>query len=213
MLLDTGKFSLVNSGNRTLGAPKRSWKVDLGPGDDEVAGMSRLNLKSMYNDPSQMREALAWQLFGRPRSCPPPGTRTPSSAINDGYRGLFALIEQVDRAFLKEHFGGQLPTATSTRPTADRSAARRSSTGSAPTATTAAGSTASAGDDPTYRLKTYADDGGANSYDDLAQFVRSDQRVGLPGGDDRFATDAFARFGGRSSRRSTASCAGPASTC
>jgi hypothetical protein len=27
----TGTFSLVNSGNRTLRAPKRSWKVDLEP--------------------------------------------------------------------------------------------------------------------------------------------------------------------------------------
>src|SRR5882672_738483 len=39
-LLDTTGFSLVNSGNRTLYAPKRSWKVDLGGGDGEVAGMS-----------------------------------------------------------------------------------------------------------------------------------------------------------------------------
>jgi len=65
VLLDTGRFSLTNSGNRTLRAPKRSWKVDLDVdgGDDRVGGMSCLNLKAMYNDPAQMREALAWRLF------------------------------------------------------------------------------------------------------------------------------------------------------
>ena len=54
-------------------------EVDLeATGDDaRVVGMTSLNLKAMYNDPSQMREALAWQLFARP-ACPPPGTPTPS---------------------------------------------------------------------------------------------------------------------------------------
>lgn len=62
-LLDTGSFALRNSGNRTLSAPKRSWKFDLKGDASEVASMSTLNLKSMWNDPSQMREALAWRLF------------------------------------------------------------------------------------------------------------------------------------------------------
>jgi hypothetical protein len=64
-LYETSTFSLVNSGNRTLWAPKRSWKADLEPdGEGErLAGMSKVNLKAMYNDPSQMREALAWRLF------------------------------------------------------------------------------------------------------------------------------------------------------
>ena len=64
-LYETATFSLVNSGNRTLWASKRSWKADLEPGGggDRLAGMSKVNLKAMYNDPSQMREALAWRLF------------------------------------------------------------------------------------------------------------------------------------------------------
>ncbi len=61
------RISLVaNSGNRTLHAPKRSWKITLEHatgGANHVAGMTCVNLKSMYNDPSQMREALAWRLF------------------------------------------------------------------------------------------------------------------------------------------------------
>jgi len=106
ILFATSTFSLVNSGNRTARAPKRSWKINFEPGDDDdrLVGMSRLNLKAMYNDPSQMREALAWYLFDK--------VGVPSSrhtyaklAINDRYMGLFSLIEQVDRRFLKDHFG------------------------------------------------------------------------------------------------------------
>ena len=81
LALSTPGFSLVNSGNRTLHAPKRSWKVTLehaGHGRNHLAGMTRVNLKSMYNDPSQMREALAWQLFRKKRACLRRGTRTQS---------------------------------------------------------------------------------------------------------------------------------------
>jgi hypothetical protein len=65
VLFTSATFSLMNSGNRTLYAPKRSWKIDVEPGDDDdrIVGLARLNLKSMYNDPSQMREALAWDLL------------------------------------------------------------------------------------------------------------------------------------------------------
>ena len=65
-LFSSQAFSLKNSGNRTLRAPKRSWRIllDAAGHDNRLAGMTRINLKAMYNDPSQMREALAWRLFG-----------------------------------------------------------------------------------------------------------------------------------------------------
>jgi hypothetical protein len=188
-LLDTARFSLVNSGNRTLRAPKRSWKVDLDPGDDEVAGMSCLNLKSMYNDPSQMREALAWRLF-RQAGVPAPRHTYARFGINGAYRGLFSVIEQVDRAFLKERFGhgsrgnlykvycGQIGPGTLQHrvgPDGDDSGRQYRVDG----------------DDPTYRLKSYSRVAGADGYDDLAGLVRVINGVGLAGGDDRFGTDAF----------------------
>jgi CotH kinase protein len=46
-------------------------------------------------------------------------------------------------------------------------------------------------DDLTYRQKTNEDDQAANTLDDLAQFVRVINGVGLPEGDGRFDTDAF----------------------
>ena len=68
--------------------------------------MTPVNLKSMYNDPSQMREALAWRLFAAARAFPRRGTPTPSSRSTRPTTGLFSVIEQVDKRFLKDHFGG-----------------------------------------------------------------------------------------------------------
>ncbi len=96
VLFTTPTFSLVNSGNRTLHADKRSWKInfEVADGQDRVVGMSKLNLKSMCNDPSQMREALVWRLF-RAAGVPAPRHTYAKLAINGRYLGLFSLIEQV----------------------------------------------------------------------------------------------------------------------
>jgi hypothetical protein len=192
VLLSTRTFSLMNSGNRTKHAPKRSWKVhfEVGATNERFIEMSRLNLKSMYNDPSQMREALAWNLFAK-AGVPAPRHTYAKLMINDRYMGLFFFIEQVDRRFLRDHFGandrgnlykaycGELGCATlAHRVGADGyDGGRQYFTPNA--------------DDGTYRLKTNEDDPKANTYDDLAQFVRTINGVGLSGGDDRFASDAF----------------------
>jgi hypothetical protein len=195
LLLSTPSFSLANSGNRTLHAPKRSWKVTLGhaPGNGQgarLAGMSRINLKSMYNDPSQMREALAWQLF-RTAGVPAARHTYAKLAFDATYYGLFSVIEQVDKRFLKEHFGdsdrgnlykaycGDVGCATlehRTGPDGDDSG-RQYFTGPP--------------DQRTYRLKSGQDDHAAGSYDDLAQLIRTINGVGLGGGDEKFSSDAF----------------------
>ena len=107
VLFSTSSFSLMNSGNRTLRAPKRSWKIDVQPedgGGDTLLGMRRFNLKAMFNDPSQMREALAWYLFGVV-GVPAAEHTYAKLAFDDLYFGLFSLVEQVDKRFLKDHFG------------------------------------------------------------------------------------------------------------
>jgi hypothetical protein len=106
VLFGTSAFSLKNTGNRTLRAPKRSWRITLdptGPGN-RLAGMIRINLKAMYNDPSQMREALAWGLFGKANISAPRHTYA-KLAFDRTYRGLFSVIEHVDKKFLRDHFG------------------------------------------------------------------------------------------------------------
>ena len=188
----TPAFSLANSGNRTLRAPKRSWKISLEPGEGgkQLAGQAHVNLKSMYNDPSQMREALAWRLFRR-AAVPSPRHTYAKLAFDATYFGLFAAIEQVDKRFLKDHFGanhqgnlykaycGDVGCATlehRTGPGGDDSGRQYFVPGS---------------DDHTYRLKTNEDDPEASTYDDLAKFIAVINGVGLPGGTERFDTDAF----------------------
>jgi CotH kinase protein len=193
VLFTSSTFSLVNSGNRTKHAPKRSWKVDVEPGDDDdrIVGMARLNLKSMYNDPSQMREGIAWALFRR-AGVPAARHTYTRLAINGAYQGLYSLIEQVDRGFLRAWFGannrgnlykaycGDIGCATLEHrigPDGDDSGRQYFTTPDEP--------------DLTYRLKTNEDDAELNRYDDLAKFIRVINGVGVPGDERRFGSDAF----------------------
>jgi hypothetical protein len=173
VLFTTSEFSLVNSGNKTKFAPKRSWKVNVEPGDDRLVGMSRLNLKSMYNDPSQMREALAWEMF-RQAGIPAARHTYTRLAINADYQGLYSLIEQVDRSFLRERFGPN-----------NRGNLYKGYCGDVGCATLEHRVGADGDDggkqyftrhgtpDLTYGLKTNEDDPALNGYDDLAQLIRA----------------------------------------
>jgi hypothetical protein len=191
-LFSTSAFSLRNRGNHTLRAPKRSWRFILegtGP-DNRLAGMTRINLKAMWSDPSQMREALAGRLFGI-AGVPAPRHTYAKLAFGGTYRGLFSVIEQVDRRFLKDRFGanhhgnlykagcrdiGCATLAYRTGPDGDDSGRQYFVPGSA---------------ERTYRLKTNKNDPAANTYDDLACFIRTINGIGLRGGEERFGTDAF----------------------
>ncbi|WP_433727467.1 CotH kinase family protein [Actinoplanes sp. CA-051413] len=192
-LFSSSAFTLVNSGNRTKYAPKRSWKIAMEPGDDDgrIVGMARLNLKSMYNDPSQMREGLALALFRR--AGVPAARRTYARlAINGAYQGLYSLVEQLDRVFLSEWFGAN-----------DRGNLYKTYCGDVGCATLERRVGADGDDggrqyftrqdspDLTYRLETNEDDSAANGYDDLAEFIRVINGTGLPGAGDRFDTDLF----------------------
>ena len=192
VLFSTPAFSLINSGNRTLRAPKRSWRITLDAEghDNRLAGMIRINLKAMYNDPSQMREALAWRLFGK-ADIPAPRHTYGRLAFDTSYRGLFSVIEHVDKRFLRDRFGencrGNL-YKTGCRDIGCATLAYRAGPN---------------GDDGgrqyfipgpherTYRLKTNKNNPEANTYDDLARFIRTIHGIGLPGGEERFGTDAF----------------------
>jgi hypothetical protein len=191
-LFSTQAFTLKNSGNRTLRAPKRSWRVilDAAGHGNRLAGMTRINLKAMYNDPSQMREALAWRLFGI-AGIPASRHTYAKLAFDATYRGLFSVIEHVDKKFLRDHFGenyrgnlyktgcrdiGCASLAYRTGPDGNDSGRQYFIPGPA---------------ERTYRLKTNKNNPEASTYDDLACFIRTINGIGLPGGEERFDTDAF----------------------
>ena len=192
VLFSSQAFTLKNSGNRTLCAPKRSWRIilDAAGHGNRLAGMTRVNLKAMYNDPSQMREALAWRLFGI-AGIPAPRHTYAKLAFDATYRGLFSVIEHVDKKFLRDHFGenyrgnlyktgcrdiGCASLAYRTGPDGDDSGRQYFIPGPA---------------ERTYRLKTNKSNSEASTYDDLACFIRTINGIGLPGGEERFDTDAF----------------------
>ncbi len=95
-------FKLRTSGNLTNGTPKSSYKLKLHK-DARFVKMDTLNLKSMWNDVSQLREALAWDLFAAAR-VPAPRHAYARFCINGRYYGLYSVIEQVDKRMLKDHF-------------------------------------------------------------------------------------------------------------
>lgn len=103
LVFETKTFSLRTSGNVTNGTPKSSYKIGLEDDDDRLFKMKSINLKSMWNDVSQMREAVSWSMFNKA------GLATPRHVyaklcINDKYYGLYSMIEQVEKAFLKDRF-------------------------------------------------------------------------------------------------------------
>ena len=192
VLFNSATFSLMNSGNRTLYAPKRSWKIDVEPGDDDdrIVGLARLNLKSMYNDPSQMREALAWDLFAR-AGIPAARHTYARLAVNGGYRGLYSMIEQVDRRFLRTHFGANNHGNLYKAYCGDVGCATLEHRADAAGDDGGKQYFTAGHDDLTYRLKTNKDDAESNTYDDLATLIRTINGIGLPGGGERFNSDAF----------------------
>lgn len=121
LVLSTQHFSMRTSGNLTNGTPKSSYKFkmlrylcdDDGNEDpngtrrcrDTVADMDTFNLKSMWNDVSQMREAIAWGVFQEAGVHAPRHTYA-RLCVGDRYFGLYSVIEQVDNRFVERHFDG-----------------------------------------------------------------------------------------------------------
>ena len=99
----TQEFKIRSSGNLTNCTPKSSFKIKL-TGDSEFVKMDTLNLKSMWNDVSQMREALAWDLFDK-ADVPSSGHGYARLCVNGIYLGLYSTIEEVDKKMLKDSVG------------------------------------------------------------------------------------------------------------
>jgi hypothetical protein len=171
LLYKTDQFSIRTSGNFTNGTPKSSYKLKLD--GERFAKMKTLNLKSMWNDVSQMREALAWEIFDE--------ANVPSSrhayarfCINDRYYGLYSLIEQVDKPMLKGHFddldeGNLYKAYWDSADLGPADLTHRTRNGSD---TGRAYYKVNDIEHRTYQLKSNEDDPALASYDDLATFVR-----------------------------------------
>src|SRR5688572_16075559 len=95
----------------STGSQRRPMKLDFerfSPGQ-RFAGLATLNLNNQALDPSQSREVLAFELF-RDMGAPAPRTGfalvhlTVPGRYDREFLGLYTLIEEVDRQFIKRHF-------------------------------------------------------------------------------------------------------------
>ena len=105
------RFKGNSSFNFARNSLKRSLKLDFNDLEKgrTFFGLTKLNLNNNAMDPSQMREALAYNIF---RDAGVPAGRTALAQVfltvpgqlNHAYAGLYTVVEQVDERFLKAHF-------------------------------------------------------------------------------------------------------------
>jgi spore coat protein H len=96
----------------SLTSTKRSLKIDFDHYDSQgvYRDLKKLNLNSGVVDPTKAREALAFEVY-RAAGVPAPRTGfadvtiTVPGKFDRETLGVFTMVEQVDKAFLKAHFG------------------------------------------------------------------------------------------------------------
>jgi hypothetical protein len=103
-------------GNGTYGdasrSLKRSFKIDLGRNGNEARfhGLKTINLHCGVTDPSKLREALGYSLYHAvgvpsPRTAFAEVTLTVPGKYDKHLLGIYTVVEQVDKEFLRRHFG------------------------------------------------------------------------------------------------------------
>ncbi len=196
VVVETDEFCLRTSGNLTKGTPKSSYEITFENEDERPVGLKTVNLKSMWNDVSQMRESIAWTMFDEAHIAAERHTYAKLCMDPRGgdapnvYRGLYSIIEEVDKDFLKARFGkndeGNLYKAN----WADLGPATLAFRGPDGTDYFEADDIG----DRTYELDTNEDDDDPaefQTYDDLARLAAAIEGVGLAGGDERFDTPEY----------------------
>jgi len=86
---------------------KKSLKIDLNRFDVDLEydGIAKFNLHNAAEDPSMMRDALAFHIF-RKAGIPAPRVAYSHVYVNEEYYGLYVLTEQVGGGFVDNNFSG-----------------------------------------------------------------------------------------------------------
>jgi spore coat protein CotH len=110
------KVAIRYKGNGTIGdaarSVKKSLKIDLDRlgGSGQFGGSSSINLHCGVADPSKFRETLGYEIY---RAAGVPAPRTVLAEVrltvpgkhDRQLLGLYTIVEEVDKAFLKDRFG------------------------------------------------------------------------------------------------------------
>jgi len=84
---------------------KKSFKLDFNEfvEDRKIDGLRKLNLNNGVGDPAFQREFVCYNLL-RQMGIPAPRVAFAKVYINDEYWGLYSLVEQIDKSFLKDNY-------------------------------------------------------------------------------------------------------------
>ncbi len=91
------------SGHKTCTKLSMKVKINWDGADTKFYGLKKLQFHSMNNDPTQMRERLGYYLFAQ-MGVPAPRAVHARLTINGQFYGVYALVEQIDGRFARDHF-------------------------------------------------------------------------------------------------------------
>ena len=102
---ERGNFSNIST-TYTSNGYKKPFKLNFNAfrGNQTFDGLKSLNLNNGTDDPSFVREALVYKLL-REQGIPACRTSFAKLYVNNVYWGLYELVENVDKTFLKDHYG------------------------------------------------------------------------------------------------------------
>lgn len=96
-----------NFSNQTVFSRKQPLKLAFDAVvEQRFDGIKKINLHNFTNDPSLVHDVASYALF-RAAGIPAPRTAYTQVYVNDEYLGLYLLVENVDKTFLKRHYGSQ----------------------------------------------------------------------------------------------------------
>lgn len=88
--------------------PKKPFKIEFDEFvDQRYQGLKSINLNNGTDDPSYFREPLSYYLL-RNAGVVAPRTSFAKLFVNGEYWGLYTVVEQVDKVFLRDHFGSDV---------------------------------------------------------------------------------------------------------
>jgi len=105
-LFSTTEFNISLRGDKSKGTPKGSYLIKFEKDNERFLDLNRLHLVAMFNDLSQMREALSQKLLSFLK-VPAPRNSYLRFCLDDVYRGLYMNIEEVDQNFISDVVGKQ----------------------------------------------------------------------------------------------------------
>lgn len=107
------KDTMLNLGFRIKGNTsryndKKSYKIIFDEYDSGInyMGFKKISVNAYWNDPTHLRAHMTTEIF-HALDVPVARTSFADLYINGAYHGLYNLVEQVDKAFVKERFGSK----------------------------------------------------------------------------------------------------------